>query len=113
MKQNMSLVRRNCSRFFQERKILFEEFGKISKQLWLFEKLVSKKSIKVNEFLNCEEIMTGLLTSLRIEPELIDRIAWVTIFDKIRFQDRNLILLNREDKQVWLESLKKLKKIRQ
>lgn len=78
--------------------------------LKLFEELVLKGNVlTLEEFFSSKEEIRKKLLSLDYQPEAVDRIISFITFDKIKFEGKDLIFLNKKDKEMLLESFKELR----
>jgi len=78
--------------------------------LRLFEELVLKGNVlTLEEFFSSKDEVRRKLLSLDYQPEAVDRIISFISFDKIKFEGKDLIFLNKKDKEMLLESFNELR----
>lgn len=78
----------------------------------MFEQLVLRSEIlTIDEFFSSIETIRSKLKSLNFEPEIVDRLVGFREFEKIRFEDKDVVMFARSDKEALLESFNELKEL--
>ncbi len=78
----------------------------------MFERLVLQDQVlTMDEFFRGHEALRTKLSSLGIRKELVDRLVGFRAFDKIRFEDRDVVLFAKYDRDVLLDSVVSLREM--